>query len=180
MMGISQKGREVTALAIRCRRILLVLVGATGLCLSPAVPAETPEFEITHDGAIVVDLRSGLMWQRCAVGQDWTGSGCEGEPEQFSWSAAAERDYGAFAGYGDWRLPDRGELRSIMDPLYQAPAIDPQIFPDTPPGHFWTRTEDACDDDVAYAGDFESGSVTKRLRHYRHPIRLVRDVSSDS
>lgn len=64
------------------------------------------------------DAKTGLMWDRCSVGQSWNGTTCTGEAIQLNWQDA--KDYvkkftnqQAKGGYSDWRLPTIQELSSI-------------------------------------------------------------------
>ncbi len=64
----------------------------------------------------------------------------------------ADVNAAALCGFGDWRLPTREELRSIMHYGHPAPAVDPAYFPDTVMlDFFWTRSPYAGD--PAVAGD---------------------------
>lgn len=61
------------------------------------------------------DTETGLIWMRCALGQKWTGTDCQGEPKSFNWwnaiRAAKETN---FAEYDDWRLPSAPELNTLL------------------------------------------------------------------
>lgn len=64
------------------------------------------------------DAKTGLMWDRCSVGQSWNGTTCTGEAIELNWQDA--KDYvkqftnqQAKGGYNDWRLPTIQELSSI-------------------------------------------------------------------
>lgn len=64
------------------------------------------------------DPETNLIWMRCSVGQEWTGSGCSGEALALDWQQA--KDYApkfnkqtAFAGKRTWRLPTIAELSTI-------------------------------------------------------------------
>lgn len=64
------------------------------------------------------DPKTGLMWDRCSVGQSWNGTTCTGEAIKLEWQDA--KDYvkkftneQAKGGYTDWRLPTIEELSSI-------------------------------------------------------------------
>jgi len=46
----------------------------------------TPRFQVR--GAEVADTRSHLVWQRCAVGRQWDGSGCPGLANFYSFNGA--------------------------------------------------------------------------------------------
>lgn len=141
-------------------------------------------FRDNGDGTITDD-RTGLMWEKKdgpRRGVDMTLHDVDGV---YSWSApggtGAERDGTAFtvflkfmnqerfAGHGDWRLPTREELRSIVDASrpYPAPRIN-EIFGPTnvgrrpPTCYYWTsETADIPNqpDNVANAWGVNFGLV---------------------
>lgn len=64
------------------------------------------------------DAKTGLMWDRCSIGQSWNGTTCTGQAIKLNWQDA--KDYvkqftnqQAKGGYSDWRLPTIQELDSI-------------------------------------------------------------------
>lgn len=64
------------------------------------------------------DAKTGLMWDRCSIGQSWNGTTCTGQAIELNWQDA--KDYvkkfsnqQAKGGYSDWRLPTMQELSSI-------------------------------------------------------------------
>lgn len=64
------------------------------------------------------DAKTGLMWDRCSIGQSWDGTTCTGQAMKLNWQDA--KDYvkkftnqQAKGGYSDWRLPTIQELSSI-------------------------------------------------------------------
>lgn len=63
------------------------------------------------------DPATGLVWMRCAIGQEWTGSTCTGTPSEYDWddafTAVKQLNQQGFAGHTDWRLPTIEELISI-------------------------------------------------------------------
>jgi len=72
---------------------------------------------IDHGDGTVTDTETGLMWQQDTVlGSTWQAalSYCEN-----LW----------LAGYGDWRLPNRNELQSLVDYSREYPSINTAYFP---------------------------------------------------
>lgn len=64
------------------------------------------------------DPKTGLIWDRCSVGQTWDGTTCTGEALRLNWKDAKEyvarfANEQAKGGYTDWRLPTIQELSSI-------------------------------------------------------------------
>jgi hypothetical protein len=134
-------------------------------------PPSYADFIIHADGT-ATQQNTGLMWQRCALGQTWTGSSCVGYAVAYNYEQAMSlRHY--FAGYNDWRLPNANELLSIAD-YGRYPAINPTLFPNTEPEHaFWSSTE-IEDSDNALIVNFDYGYEHWSDKHYFYYVRLVR------
>jgi len=121
---------------------------------------------IDQGNGTVVHEESGLQWSRCAIGQTFRDGSCEGSAQVYFWEEASDaverlNAAGGMAGYTDWRLPELEELLSIVEDCRDAPAVNPDIFPNTPWTGFWTATlhRDADDpheaehvDNPAYRG----------------------------
>ena len=99
-------------------------------------PLSLNSFIDNNDGTIT-DTKTGLMWQKCSMGQTYNPStnGCEGSEMKYKWQQALEVcEKFNFAGYDDWRLPNRNELQSIVDyskidTTNDRAAIDTNYFP---------------------------------------------------
>ena len=104
--------------------------------VNTAMSATTPTNAfVTHGDGTVTHTATGLMWMRCTIGQTWDGNTCTGSGyEAFdSWMRALhDTDGYTFAGYNNWRLPNKNELASIIEEKCYAPAINSEIFPNTP------------------------------------------------
>jgi hypothetical protein len=141
----------------------------------------------TNNGnGTVTDNNTGLMWQKCSVGQN-NDLSCSGTAAIYNWYQAtgtADSTYnpsggtnvcGAlntsnFGGHSDWRLPTEQELQTIVD--YSIPNPGPTInaayFPNTGADYYWSSTAltvlaDACDPPDAACGawpvNFKDGAV---------------------
>ena len=104
----------------------------------------------SNGGSTLVDNATGLVWQRCAVGQSWTGSTCSGTASTATWAAAVS---GAPAG---WRLPNVKELESMVERRCYTPALDGSAFPGAPSVQFWSSTP-------GWAVNFNDGRVLNGL-----------------
>jgi hypothetical protein len=127
------------------------------------VPAATVHSYDTASAEVVIDRVTGLTWQRRVDGRSR------------SWAEAT--GFCACAGLGghdDWRLPTRMELVSIVDFTRDAPAIDPDAFPDTPPAWFWTSSRWADDPAFAWYVYFENGFSNFIDQTATYRVRCVR------
>jgi hypothetical protein len=74
-----------------------------------------------------------------------------------------------------WRLPSTAELESIVDLTTQDPAIDGNIFPDTPDAYFWTSAPQASDPSNSWYVAFVHGHVDTVPISQQLWVRCVRD-----
>jgi hypothetical protein len=135
------------------------LVHGPGASLVPAahcqngLPSSNPDaVYFDHGDGRVTDIRSGLMWKRCVEGQSWNGSTCEGSAaSSHTWAAALVLAEAAdYAGHGDWRLPNRKELESLVDECRSLPAINTAVFPNTWSSVVWSGSPFADEDFSGY------------------------------
>ena len=172
-----------TAIAL-CTTLALQVVAAPATC-SSGIPnntgtsewTPTSDFTINGDGT-VTHLKTGLMWKRCAEGV--TGVDCQtGYPVPVTWAEALKAAVAAsdikFAGYADWRLPNKKELESIIDLCgvsYQTTnkVVFPAGFDDT-----WTSTTHPRDPTIAYSVNFGYGTTRAfNLKTAKLQVLLVR------
>lgn len=161
---------------------LFALAGPSGAaCTAGVVAAQveesTPSAEFVSFGdATVAHLKTGLVWKRCAEGQAWTGTGCDGAATLMNWGAALQASVAASDdAASDWRVPNRKELESIVETCGHEPAINLAQFPNTPPQRFWTSTTFIDTPTSAwdvYFSDGYSGASSKTLSY--NAVRLVR------
>jgi len=168
----------------RQMKTLLVLLLATGMMNTalaecqggenPAIPATTPtERFFDFNNGLVLHRPTQLIWARCALGQEWSGSGCSGEAEQMDWASALNAAANAeLGGQSDWRLPNRNELSSIVESRCHDPALNGVIFPDSLAQAFWTSSPGS--DDTAWQVAFDHGALVLRTGSETAAVRLVR------
>jgi hypothetical protein len=118
-----------------------------------AVHAGVPLNYTDNGNGTVTDHATGLMWEKLSDDDgihDWDNS--------YSWYDAftikiARLKTECFAGYCDWRLPNRRELESLVVVSHTAPAVDPVFNTACAPGctvttcsctqpdsYYWTST----------------------------------------
>ncbi len=138
------------------------------------------DFVDNKDGS-VTHTKTGLTWQRCAVGQIWNDGGCDGKPATYKQADALKltTDTG---GKTDWRLPTYRELLTIVDYLAVSPATNVIVFPDAPSVFFWTSTQTAGDGYTIFSWfvDFQNGAGSYTDKNILYSARLVRGSITNS
>lgn len=170
-------------LPIVLRHWLLPLLLAAALpalavqtCPANNVPS-TPgaDFTINGDGT-VTHGKTGLVWQRCLLGQTWDGTTCSGSASTHTWANALQAaTSNRFAGQGDWRLPNIKEVLSIVERSCYSPAINATLFPNPPVGYLWSATSYVVLPAYAWAAYFGDGTASTLNRSNTYAVRLVRD-----
>ncbi|WOH38885.1 DUF1566 domain-containing protein [Thalassotalea fonticola] len=98
------------------------------------VPQTAPNsrFDISEDGASVLDLKTNLTWSRCDLGQVWDNEiqQCQGSALLVDWQVAHEKAliYSA-SNKNEWRVPNIKELSSIIEERCTRPAANIAVFP---------------------------------------------------
>ena len=177
---------------LHCRGLLARSIGGAFFFLlflleftSLRAAAQSPYVD-NGDGTIT-DQGSGLMWEK--LSDDGT---VHDQDNTYSWEAAvtdkiARLNNGSgFAGYKDWRLPSRNELKSIVDPRHQAPAVSPAFNAACTSGctvtscscavsgYYWSSSTDADNSKGAWFVDFKDGSVGSTTKWGLNYVRAVR------
>ena len=133
----------------------------------------TSSFVNNNDGTVTHAL-TGLMWKRCSQGA--SGPDCAaGAPATMSWQSALGAALAdTTAGHGDWRVPNKKELESIIEFCGFSPAINQTIFPATIASTYWSSTTYAPDPATAFDVNFATGEAEPYGKQYGHYVRLVR------
>ena len=100
--------------------------------------------EINHD-TIVIDSVTGLQWQKTDIEQ------------RLPWDKAFNECKNLnYAGYTDWRLPNKNELLSLVN--YEKPEKPYSYFPDMPrDGSFWSSSTSTSSTERAWLVHFGDG-----------------------
>ncbi len=156
-----------------------------------SVPLIAERYLDNGDGT-VTDITTKLQWMRCAMGQTWTGSTCQGTTNRYKIEEARQLRSN-FAGYSDWRLPSVKQLLSLVyctsekprlwndsgevcDGEYKRPTIEPYSFPNTLTSPFWSETvTNRGRNEVDGVHFWQGYRTTTSASVGEYPVRLVRD-----
>lgn len=161
-------------------------LGLTGLLCALTLPAWA-SFTDNGDGTIT-DTITGLMWDKCSIGQTWDNASppgtCTGTAGSFDWTSALVQAtvvngaVGGYRGHTDWRLPNVNELESLVKLNAINPAIDETAFPATPtgwdPSYYWSSTSLTTFPDAAWIVVFFHGATFPYYKTNTYRVRLVR------
>lgn len=165
-----------------------LLVGLSALFLSISSIAQTclesinettpNTYFVDNGNGTVTDSRLGLMWMRCSLGQTWENSSCSGEALEMSWQQALVKAHGyVYADQTGWRLPNVKELASITEGRCVRPAINSEIFPNTPADDFWSSSPAVSDPKRAWVIAFFNSSNSIKDKSLFVYTRLVRTAN---
>ena len=154
-------------------KLLPLLLFAFATNAFAALDTPTEDFTDNNDGT-VTHKKTGLTWQRCSVGQTWTGSSCSGTFALFTWEQMVTQSY------GQWRVPRTDEFTTITEYGRYNPATNSSLF-DLPNNKgFWTSSTDAANSENAWYWYSYSGFVSNGLKINTFGILLVKDGHSIS
>lgn len=112
-------------------------------------------YEISSD--TVRDVQTGLTWQRQVSVESFSAEGAE-----------------AYCAALGLRLPSMKELQTLVSEQRVDPAIDPELFPDTPSEQFWSSSRFADDPDQAWFVLFYDGYALYTDASTQYRARCVR------
>jgi len=111
----------------------------------------------------VRDIRTGLIWQQNDDGKKriW----------RHATQYCGELDLAAST---EWRLPEREDLRTLVDLAHFNPAVNPAFFPSTRPDPYWTSTRFEEYEGYSWFVHFGDGSEHYGSRTSTYLTRCVR------
>lgn len=170
----------------RIALLMLLLLGswshsAMAQTCKDNILASTPttDFRLLDNGSVEHQL-TGLVWSRCAWGQQWDGQSCQGTASERSWidmlHIAQTANVQQYLGSTDWRVPNIKELQSIVETRCYNPAINAEVFPDTAAVSFWSASVASHSSDVVWFIRFSNGDngYFDNGQNSVYAIRLVR------
>ena len=90
---------------------------------NPNIVLSAPDsrYQLVNDNTEVKDTQTGLIWQRCSLGQTWSGSSCTGTAATYNWANALQtaKNMG-----NNWRVPNVKELDSLVEEACYNAAIN--------------------------------------------------------
>lgn len=147
-------------------------------CNSTNMISSTPTDQFTdNEDGTVTDTETCLMWKRCLEGQTYSGDVCSGILTTVNWEGALSlvTNHTGFAGHTDWRLPNIKELQSIVEEQCYLPAVNLELFPDTPDAGVWSNSPMALDfSKWVWIINFDHGDMFP-VDTGNYNVRLVRD-----
>lgn len=146
---------------------------------------------IDNGDGTITDPNTNLMWEK----PSWGDSSVHERTNGYTWEAAysikiaALNADGGFAGFTDWRLPNRRELESIIDLGGARPPVSTACNTGcedlclgvtcscTFPGLYWSSSTDARSPESAWIVNFDVGSVSTINKSFGAYVRAVRGGS---
>lgn len=127
-----------------------------------------PDSRYMANGGEVYDSQSNLTWQRCSLGQTWSGDMCSGRVQGLTWDQARKQAKGA------WRLPTRDELLTLMETPCGVSKGNRTVFPnmDDILPMYWSSS--AEEQGLAWLVGVNNGATFNGYRTSMNAVRLVR------
>ena len=126
---------------------------------------------------LILDFRNSVFWIRCSVGQIWENNTCKGKAIKLTMEQVTQAIKTANEQLGgDWRLPTRKELESIVCIECGKVKIDSKLFPNTPYEPFWTGEKNTWYKNFFWSVNFFTGHTFGRFPGtIPNFVRLVRN-----
>jgi hypothetical protein len=154
--------------------LLFSLSSSNYAACNSAITRTTPDsrYELLNSNVEVKDKQTGLIWQRCSLGQTWNGTICTGNIAGYTWANALQTAKNMGNG---WRVPNIKELKSLIEPACYHPSINDVIFSNAQSAYHWSSSSVAGTGNFAWAVYFEDGNISYNPKDYSlSTVRLVR------
>ncbi|MDX1956958.1 MAG: DUF1566 domain-containing protein [Leptospiraceae bacterium] len=132
----------------------------------------TRSYTDNGDGT-VMDNATGLLWQRCSVGQ--SGASCvTGSATTMTWATATGTTCTSLTTAGrTWRLPTSVELETLPNYGTINPAINTGFFPNTVSADYWSSTSNSITSIDAWFVIFNVGYLNSNNKTNNNRVRCV-------
>ena len=130
-------------------------------------------------GFYVIDLKNKIEWLKCTTGQQWSDekNSCLGEAVKLNYKSIEEAN--ALLNNqieGNWRLPSRKELESLICKGCDGVKINQKFFPNTPAEPFWTSKRNWWSPKFFWSVNFFTGHSYGRFVPEKELfVRFVKD-----
>ena len=135
------------------------------LCVSgiELISATASNFTMSPGNKVATDNLTGLVWQKdYASDKTWQ--------EAFAYCKSLNNEN--YGGYSDWRLPNKNEVSSLLDPARSGKPYS--NFPDMPTSGFWASSTNVGSPDNAWYATFYNGDANYKLKTDTRYVRCVR------
>ncbi len=128
-------------------------------------------------GFTVIDLRNGISWMRCSLGQSYSNNQCNGDAVRLNHQQIKEAIKIANLELGGiWRLPSKRELELLVCANCDPPKIDKKSFPSTSKEPYWTGQKNWISPKNFWSINFMTGySYGRFFPDKELAVRLVKD-----
>ena len=130
-------------------------------------------------GYYVIDLKNKIEWLKCTTGQQWSDqkNSCIGTPVKLEFKAIEQANTMLNEQIeGEWRLPTRKELESLVCKECEGVKINLEFFPDTPAEPFWTSQRNWWSPKFFWSVNFFTGHSYGRFVPEKELfVRFVKD-----
>ncbi len=154
---------------------LLLALSTTNYAACKSVITRTApdsRYELLNSNTEVKDTQTGLIWQRCSLGQTWSGTNCTGTAGTYNWTNALQTAKNIGNG---WRVPNINELGSLIELACASPSINETYFPNTKSFSYLSSSTLAASTDYAWIVYFAQGNYNGFPKNnYNGYVRLVR------
>lgn len=130
-------------------------------------------------GFYVIDLKNQIEWLKCTTGQQWSDkeNTCVGKAVKLEYNAINDANSQLNKQIeGNWRLPNRKELESIICKECEGAKINKKLFPNTPAEPFWTSQRNWWSPKFFWSVNFFTGHSYGRFVPEKELfVRFVKD-----